>query len=312
LGLGAEGDVGDVPRLSSVEYESLVGGIREIVHRVVPVNAGVLVVSKGDEELLRLGPRQAMHFPQTEDGKYAGYHPSDSDSAIAMVEELRESKGADYLLLPSSSFWWLEHYDGFKRYLEQNYQVVESGDSCWIVHLSKGADLAADATPMVEAPSRPEILHPLREVVEGLLPDSATVAFLSLRAGELDGLEGHQQWVLPGTTIGEDLASMTRLEQSGIEFVVVPASIFDWVDEHPQVANRLRSGHRFITRQEHLCEIYELVPGTEPRSSTEAAGPIETASPSPSGAATAEPGPARRSLGEWLRDLFFSRRNGTS
>ena len=136
MGLGAEGDVGDVPRLSSVEYESLVGGIREIVHRVVPVNAGVLVVSKGDEELLRLGPRQAMHFPQTEDGKYAGYHPSDSDSAIAMVEELRESKGADYLLLPSSSFWWLEHYDGFRLHLERNYRVsLRRDDTCLIYEL---------------------------------------------------------------------------------------------------------------------------------------------------------------------------------
>ena len=42
----------------------------------------VLVVSKGDPELLRLGTRRARHFPEADDGSWAGHHPADSGEAI--------------------------------------------------------------------------------------------------------------------------------------------------------------------------------------------------------------------------------------
>jgi len=87
LGLGNEGGLAVATHLAPVEYEQLIGAIREVVHRVVPLNATVMVVSRGDDELTRLGPRTALHFPQDEDGRYAGYHPSDSDAAIAAYEK---------------------------------------------------------------------------------------------------------------------------------------------------------------------------------------------------------------------------------
>src|SRR5205085_730238 len=89
----------------------------------------VIVVSKGDDELLNLDGRIGWHFPQTEDGAYIGYHPADSVAAIAHLEALR-AKGADYLLIPSPSLWWLEHYSGFKNHLEDHYRRVagETGD----------------------------------------------------------------------------------------------------------------------------------------------------------------------------------------
>ena len=50
----------------------------------------MLVVSNGDDELLELGAeRRGWHFPQMEDGTYAGYHPADSAEAIAHCEALR-------------------------------------------------------------------------------------------------------------------------------------------------------------------------------------------------------------------------------
>ena len=56
----------------------------------IPRNATVLVVSRGDVELLRIGPRRALHFPQDEFGGYAGYHPQDSAAAAPA-----ESAGAE-------------------------------------------------------------------------------------------------------------------------------------------------------------------------------------------------------------------------
>src|SRR5262249_49164396 len=41
------------------EYERVVVDIRKVVERTVPSDATVLVVSKGDEELLKLGARRA-------------------------------------------------------------------------------------------------------------------------------------------------------------------------------------------------------------------------------------------------------------
>ena len=297
MGLGTEGRAGVTRHISSVEYEQLISGIREVVYRVVPLNATVLVVSKGDDQLLELGARQTLHFPQDEQGQYAGYHPADSDAAIAMLEDLREKKGAEYLLLPSTGFWWLDHYEGFRQYLEQRYQVVDSGEHCWIVGLSKGIDLAADAPLMAEAPSGPDLLHPMREVVEGLLPATARIAFLAVHPEDLADLDGHEAWLMPQGA-AESVAqneSLKKLEESDIEFLVIPAAAFAWLDDHPQLTERLRSRHRFITRQEHLCEIYELraLP-TEPilhgREESNAHG---------------------RSFGEKLRGILFpSRRNG--
>ncbi len=72
-------------------YRDLVERIREVVDRELPPDATVLVVSDGDDELLRLGAsRRGWHFPQMEDGTYAGHHPGDSAEAIAHLESLRE------------------------------------------------------------------------------------------------------------------------------------------------------------------------------------------------------------------------------
>lgn len=101
----------------SQQYSQVVEQIREVVHRSVPPDATVIVVSRGDEELLKLRGRAAMHFPQNEAGAYAGYHPKDSSEAIAHLEALR-AKGGTHLLFPSTAFWWLDHYHEFKQYLE--------------------------------------------------------------------------------------------------------------------------------------------------------------------------------------------------
>lgn len=112
--------------------------IRRIVTATVPEGATLLVVSRGDEELVRLPGRQAWHFPSDESGVYAGHHPADDRSAIVHLEELRE-RGADFLLLPCTSFWWLEHYEGFRDHLEARYRLVAyHEDTCLVFALRRG------------------------------------------------------------------------------------------------------------------------------------------------------------------------------
>lgn len=108
--------------------------IREIVTATVPEGAAVLVVSRSDDELLRLDGRQGWHFPQDENGAWAGHYPADSAEAIAHLEEL-QAKGARYLVFPATAFWWLEHYSEFGQYLERQHQAVARGEDCLIFGL---------------------------------------------------------------------------------------------------------------------------------------------------------------------------------
>jgi GT2 family glycosyltransferase len=119
-------------------YRRLIRRIRETVGTAVPPGATVAVVSKGDEELLKLEEsRRGWHFPQNEEGVYAGYYPADSAEAIAHLEELR-AKGAQFLLLPVTALWWLEEYEGFGRYLRNHCQeALHQEDVCTIFALQE-------------------------------------------------------------------------------------------------------------------------------------------------------------------------------
>jgi hypothetical protein len=118
-------------------YRRLVDRIRHVANAVVPSEATVAVVSKGDEELLDLGgERRGWHFPQNEEGAYAGYYPADSAGAIAHLEELRE-KGADFLLFPETAFWWLDDYKEFGEHLDARYRRVWDDEAYAIYELSE-------------------------------------------------------------------------------------------------------------------------------------------------------------------------------
>jgi GT2 family glycosyltransferase len=114
-------------------YGYLVEGIRDAVEDHIPPAARVLVVSRGDRELVRLDGRSGEHFPQDEEGGYAGHHPADSEDAIGELERLREA-GAEYLVFPSTSIWWLDHYRPFARHLAR-YRKLHSG-RCEIFELA--------------------------------------------------------------------------------------------------------------------------------------------------------------------------------
>jgi hypothetical protein len=292
LGVGtgsrAEHDAGQLP---AVDYEQLIGAVRETVHRVVPLNATVLVVSRGDEELLELGPRRALHFPQDEDGKYAGYHPADSDDAIAMLEKLR-----DYFVLPATSSWWLDYYVAFKSYLEHRYQVVASGDDCWIAQLSESPAVGADKPPM-EQPAGSQIGQPIAEILGSLLPEDAHVAILAQAREDFPELAGYQVWLV-GRDSQDDqaaaIASVERLAANEVRFVVVPATVFEWLEDHPAAGRRLHVLYHRLMRQEHFCEIYEL-------RLSKTGGTLETAVAAQDRNGIEHTNGSRRSFGEALR-----------
>lgn len=116
-------------------------GIRRVAKATLAPGARVLVVSRGDPELLVLEDCAAAHFPQAEDGRYAGYHPKDSRTAIEHLEEFRHHDAADYLMFPGTAFWWLEHYSGFARYLDESHTKIWSDEHCLIYRLNGAGSL---------------------------------------------------------------------------------------------------------------------------------------------------------------------------
>jgi hypothetical protein len=120
--------------LLRAQYEQLVRDIRSIVDATLPEPANVAVVSKGDDALLDLPRRTGWHFPQDLNGVWAGHYPADSEAAVEQIEEVRR-RGADFVLFPVTSLWWLEYYSGLARHLEREYRLVAGGEPCTIYDL---------------------------------------------------------------------------------------------------------------------------------------------------------------------------------
>jgi len=141
------------------EYRALVSRFADLVRSSVSEDATIIVVSKGDEELLDIDLRTTWHFPQRTDGTYAGYYPFDSASAISHLETLRE-KGGEYLAFPASALWWLDHYAELRRHLDNRYQVISEDSGAGVIYSLDGTAVngngGAPAPTGVEPPSPPE------------------------------------------------------------------------------------------------------------------------------------------------------------
>ncbi|HSR51012.1 MAG TPA: glycosyltransferase [Acidobacteriota bacterium] len=99
------------------DYQRLRHAIAAEIDKAVPPQAGLLVASKGDDQLLRMLERRCRHLPAQPDGTYAGHHPADSGEIIGSLRRgLRD--GFEYLLLPQTTLWWLDHYGELASYLE--------------------------------------------------------------------------------------------------------------------------------------------------------------------------------------------------
>jgi hypothetical protein len=137
-------------RLPPERYRELVDRLHERIRLHVPPKSVVLIASRGDEDIVHLEGYRVWHFPRTDGGVYGGHHPADSAAAIAHLRHL-QAQGAQYLVFPSTGFWWFDHYRDFAIHLKTAHTPAFSdNDVCAIFELDEPAGSSQD-TPLLEA-----------------------------------------------------------------------------------------------------------------------------------------------------------------
>jgi hypothetical protein len=97
------------------------------IERIVPAGDRFLLAD-GDEWGLpeALGSRHRIPFPEL-DGLYWG-PPANDEAAIRELERLRREARPGLLIFGWPTFWWLDHYTEFARYLDQRYGRQHASD----------------------------------------------------------------------------------------------------------------------------------------------------------------------------------------
>lgn len=206
-------------------YAELVKRVKAKVRTAVPEHARVAVISKGDDELLDLGMREAWHFPQTETGLYAGFHPADGAEAVAQLEHVR-AKGAEFLVVPATASWWLDHYGELRTFLEERCELVAADDqSCRVYRIAEPAGAqssAASSVPLEVLQTAPQVSSWL----DAALPADAPVVAVGVASAALV-LPGRRVWPLPGVneerpeSLGETVSGLDAAIAAGSRFVVL-------------------------------------------------------------------------------------------
>jgi GT2 family glycosyltransferase len=125
-------------RLPSKAYARSVEAIGRVVRESLPAQSPILVVSRGDETLVRICGRHAIHFPHADNGVWAGHYPADSTEAIALLERER-ADGAQYIVFPSAALWWLEHYSGLGMHLQAHARLAARHEHVCVIYELHGS-----------------------------------------------------------------------------------------------------------------------------------------------------------------------------
>lgn len=248
-------------------YLQLVARVRQVVRQAVPPGATIAVVSKGDEQLLKLEGLQTWHFPRRDDGVYAGHHPADSAAAIAHLEKLRD-KGADYFLLPQTAFWWLDHYREFGDHLGTRCRLVVRQEDACIIYALREAGAPRHETAQAGA-TRHHSLAQFRRLVCLLLPLDAKVLVVGKGEPAMIDLPGLKASPFPQDATGvyagyypecsaDASGHLDALRKAGAEYLVFPKEAFWWLTFYREFAAHLAHRCRLVTRQEHVCIIFDL------------------------------------------------------
>jgi hypothetical protein len=253
-------------------YEQLAAHVAVLAEEATPAGAIVLVVSKGDENLVRFDGRSGWHFPRAATGQYAGHHPPDGGWAVDHLEALRAAGGA-YLVLPATYYWWLEHYPELERHLRTRYERVKCPEEvCRIYRLLELPSAAPRVVPdLSQDDAQRRCLPAMRALLANLLPDEEVVLVLTEGDDSLLHLE-RPTWHFPHDADGRHMplesdgrhavAQLQTLSGNGIRYLVVPAPTLWRLARRPALLTYLERSCRRLASRDRICVVYELRSGS--------------------------------------------------
>ena len=269
-------------KLAPAAYDRLKEQVRDAVRGAAAPGAVVAVVSRGDDGLVRHEGREGWHFPRAATGRWIGYHPESSAEAIAHLESSRAA-GADYLVIPATAYWWLEHYAGFARHLGERYPLVDgTNGACRIFRLSSGARPDRRAwSERGEGRScalSPAAVRQLTTFLDAVLPPGAPVAVAVAPDQPPPDLPGRSvvPLIVPtGAGVGSDAAdvraagarALEALVEARVAHVVVPRAGADVPPASIRPPARALPGLRLLAVREHLCALFVVADGEGAHSS---------------------------------------------
>jgi len=121
-------------------YESSAAELRDAglaLQKTTARDSLIIAADSGDPTLFYYAERRGWHFLE-KDGVYEG-NPSDSQQIITDLESLR-GRGATHLVFTNNTFWWLDYYPAFTRYLAEVATLVQATPRFRIYKLAAAAE----------------------------------------------------------------------------------------------------------------------------------------------------------------------------
>ena len=246
---GPSASAGPAVAVVGQPYGDLVARVRELTVGLTMPGATVAVVGKGDPALLDLAGRTGWHFPRQPDGTYLGYYPRDDAAAVTLLEEARLA-GADYVVFPSTSLWWLDHYRGLHQHLQEHHSVVvHDPATCAIFGLRGRRPVDPDSTVV------PPAADQVRDLIDRVLPSEEPVALVESDVAPYETWARTVVRVLPvgGAEALDD--AIDRLRRLGVRYVVLPDR---GLGSRSAINLWLAGAVDMVIDQRHVCALLEI------------------------------------------------------
>jgi hypothetical protein len=219
------GRLAQVPNLED-RSRQLICKIRDVARAALPRDARVIVVDKGDGDLLRLGGVQEWRFPLATGGSPERLFASGPRGSIDIA--------------------WIQPgrtYD-FRLYMGREPRELLAA-----VNLMHKQGAAITATP--------------RAVDNGEMPGETTIAWETAGDSNCEVYMSEEKTYAGYYPRGsyEAIAQLEGLRAKGAQYLLFPQTAFWWIEHYPEFARHLESRYRLIARRkdtDDACMIFDL------------------------------------------------------
>ena len=233
------------------DYARTIDEIRLLVARHIAPGNVIAVVSRGDDELLKLHGLFTRHFPSTADGAWAGQYPEDGAGAIEELQSARE-RGARYLLIPSVAFWWLDFYPAFAAYLGRHAQLLHQDGVCRLY------ELAAEQAPQIKP--KPDVYRHMLELLNALLPEGVRAIVANLEPDELPPTgRPLTQLSVGGSEPSRWLSELPVIGHDNARFLVIPDTPSNGTSRGDALRREATRRFRLIASRAGVCDLFDLM-----------------------------------------------------